>query len=207
MKLYLIRHGQTDWNVAGRIQGSTDIPLNAMGKRQAECLAKGMEERPVAKVFTSRLRRAYETGCAIGRSQNVPVERIEGLEEVGYGIWEGLTIDEIARRYPKELEQWYLSPVDVAPPEGESQTEVYERCGKAMEQIMGQAKEDIAIVSHGAMVVFLLEYLLQGSRGEEEEDIIVGNASISTIEYDPKTKVFALLELNDRRHLARLEKE
>ena len=54
MNLYLIRHGQTDWNVAGKIQGSTDIPLNDMGKRQAGCLAKGMERRPVTKVYTSK---------------------------------------------------------------------------------------------------------------------------------------------------------
>ena len=86
MKLYLIRHGQTDWNVAGKIQGSTDIPLNDMGRRQAACLARGMEKRPVEKVFTSTLSRAYETGLAIGKSQNVPVEQLEGEEEVGSGV-------------------------------------------------------------------------------------------------------------------------
>ena len=118
MKLYLIRHGQTDWNVAGKIQGSTDIPLNDMGRRQAACLARGMEKRPVEKVFTSTLSRAYETGLAIGKSQNVPVEQLEGLEEVGYGVWEGMTMEEIQEKYPKELELWYNSPVDVAPPEG-----------------------------------------------------------------------------------------
>ena len=118
MKLYLIRHGQTDWNVAGKIQGSTDIPLNDMGRRQAACLARGMEKRPVEKVFTSTLSRAYETGLAIGKSQNVPVEQLEGLEEVGYGVWEGMTMEEIQEQYPKELELWYNSPVDVAPRRG-----------------------------------------------------------------------------------------
>ncbi|MCI8536414.1 MAG: histidine phosphatase family protein [Hungatella sp.] len=205
MNLYLIRHGQTDWNVAGKIQGSTDIPLNDMGKRQAGCLAKGMESRPVTKVYTSKLKRAYETGYAIAESQKVPVEQIPGLEEVGYGVWEGLTTNEIAEKYPKELEQWYLSPVDVAPPQGESQTEVYERCGKAIDRIMAEAKGDVAIVSHGATVVFLLEYLLRGNRREDEEDIIVGNASISTIEYNPETREFRLAQLNDRSHLKGLE--
>lgn len=205
MRLYLIRHGQTDWNVAKKIQGSTDIPLNDMGKKQAGCLARGMEYRPVTKVYTSRLKRAYETGCAIAESQKVAVEKIPGLEEVGYGVWEGLTIEEIAEQYPKELEQWYSSPVDVAPPGGESQTEIYERGKKAIDRIMAEAKGDVAIVSHGAMVVFLLEYLLQGSRGEDEEDIIVGNASISTIEYDPENRKFRLVQLNDREHLKELE--
>ena len=205
MRIYLIRHGQTDWNVAKKIQGSTDIPLNEMGKKQAGCLARGMENRPVTRVYTSRLKRAYETGLAIAESQKIKAEQIPGLEEVGYGVWEGLTMEEIARQYPKELEQWYLSPVDVAPPGGETQTEVYERCKKAVDRIMSETEGDVAIVSHGATVVFLLEYLLQGSREEDEEDIIVGNASISTIEYDPKTRQFTLIQLNDREHLKELE--
>ena len=201
MKLYLIRHGQTDWNVAGKIQGSTDIPLNDMGRRQAACLARGMEKRPVEKVFTSTLSRAYETGLAIGKSQNVPVERLEGLEEVGYGVWEGMTMEEIQEQYPKELELWYNSPVDVAPPEGESQVQVYDRCGRALETILAKAQGDVAIVPHGATVVFLLEHLLKDTRKDEDEDIIVGNASISTIEYDPETRVFRLARLNDQEHL------
>jgi len=176
-----------------------------MGRRQAACLAKGMERRPVSRVFCSTLSRAYETAQAIGESQNVPVHRLPELEEVKYGYWEGLTMEEIEQRYPKELEQWYLSPVEVAPPGGETQTQVYERCAKAIGHIVGRMDGDVAVVSHGATVVFLLEYMLQGTGRDEEDDIIVGNASISTVEYDPGTKKFALVELNDRRHLDGLE--
>lgn len=201
MRVYLIRHGQTDWNVEGKIQGSTDIPLNDMGRRQAACLAKGMERRRVSRVFSSTLSRAHETAMAIGESQHVPVHCLRELEEVNYGKWEGLTMDEIAKRYPRELEQWYLSPVEVAPPGGETQTQVYERCAKAIDRILEQTDGDAAVVSHGATVVFLLEYMLQDEERNEEDDIIVGNASISTIEYDPETKKFTLAELNDRQHL------
>ena len=201
MRLYLIRHGQTDWNVAGKIQGSTDIPLNDVGRRQAACLAKGMERRPVSRVVSSARSRGGETALAIGESQHVPVHRLRELEEVNYGKWEGLTMDEIGERYPRELEQWYLSPVEVAPPGGETQTQVYERCGKAIDSILKQADGDVAVVSHGATVVFLLEYMLQDEGRDAKDDIIVGNASISTIEYDPQTKKFTLTELNDREHL------
>ncbi len=204
MKLYLIRHGQTDWNVAGKIQGSTDIPLNEMGKKQAACLAKGMEKRPVSRVFTSTLSRAYETAKAIGDSQNVPVYGLLELQEVNYGYWEGLTMEEIEQRYPKELQQWYLSPVEVAPPGGETQTQVYERCKAAIDHILEQGDGDVAVVSHGATVVFLLEYMLDGTGRDEEDDIIVGNASISTVEYDRDLKRFVLTELNDREHLSKL---
>ena len=101
MNLYLIRHGQTDWNVAGKIQGKTDIPLNETGKRQAACLARGMEKQPVVQIYTSSLKRALETAEIIGRRQNVKVKPMKELEEVGFGQWEGCTNEEIKRQYPQ----------------------------------------------------------------------------------------------------------
>lgn len=201
MNVYLIRHGQTDWNVEERIQGRTDIPLNETGRRQAAALAEGMRKRPVTKVFSSYLSRAYDTARAIADSQQVEVEILEGLEEVGYGVWEGLTMEEIAQRYPEELRQWYNSPVDMAVPEGESQIQVYERCARALERVRSWEEGDVAVVTHGATNLFLLELMLRGDSKGEEEDLIVGNASISTLEYDPKTGACTLLQLNDREHL------
>ena len=98
MRIYLIRHGQTDWNVEGKVQGSTDIPLNETGRRQAACLAKGMAGRPVVQIFSSRLKRAFETARTVGESQNVRVETGEGLEEISFGVWEGLGWGGIEKR-------------------------------------------------------------------------------------------------------------
>ena len=67
MKLYLIRHGQTDWNIQGKIQGSHDIPLNDTGRAQAKLVAEGMDSRPVTKIFSSTLVRAVETARMISR--------------------------------------------------------------------------------------------------------------------------------------------
>lgn len=199
MKIYLIRHGQTDWNVEGKIQGSTDIPLNETGRKQAACLARGMEKRPVVQIFSSYLKRAVETAAAIGRSQHVDVDVIRGLEEVGFGEWEGLTWPEIEKRYPKEYERWWLNPVDVAPPGGERQEDIYRRLAHVTEAILAQAHGDLAIVSHGAILAYLVEYLMRNHPMEEE--IIVGNASISTLEYSPITKDIAMIQANDTSHL------
>lgn len=201
----MIRHGQTDWNVAGKIQGSTDIPLNETGRNQAACLAKGMENRPVVQIFSSFLKRAVETAAAIGRSQHVDVDVIRGLEEVGFGEWEGLTWTEIQARYPKEYERWWLNPVDVAPPGGERQEDIYRRCANVAEAILAQAHGDLAIVSHGAILAYLVEYLMRDHPLEEE--IIVGNASISTLEYNPITKDIAMVQANDVSHLLDGENE
>ena len=91
MKLYLIRHGQNDWNLEGKIQGRTDIPLNKTGLEQAAMLAKGMEHRPVTRIFSSPLKRALQTAQIIGESRKAPVEIVEDLQEVDFGRWEGLT--------------------------------------------------------------------------------------------------------------------
>ena len=90
MKLYIIRHGQTDWNVQGRIQGRQDIPLNAAGRSQAQMLAKGMEKRPVTAIYSSPQLRAMETAKALAGNQGVEVIPLPELVEIGYGDWEGL---------------------------------------------------------------------------------------------------------------------
>ena len=100
MKLYLIRHGQTDWNIQGKIQGSHDIPLNDTGRAQAKLVAEGMDSRPVTKIFSSTLVRAVETARMIGDRQQVETYLVPGLIEVEFGKWEGMTWDEIKAKYP-----------------------------------------------------------------------------------------------------------
>lgn len=199
MKLYLIRHGQTDWNIQGKIQGRQDISLNETGRQQARLLSGGMDQRPVTQIFSSRQKRAVETAAMIGARQKVDVDVIEGLEEVDFGSWEGLTMDQIREQFPAEYERWTLNPVEVAPPGGETLTDVYQRCKRVAEGIIAQAKGDLAIVSHGATLAHLMSWLLRDH--PEAEEIIVENASITTIHYSPLTGDFTLLEANDTSHL------
>lgn len=202
MNIYLIRHGQTDWNTAGKIQGSTDIPLNETGRLQARMLAEGMKARPVVRIFSSTLGRAMETAGTVGRMQQVEVEPVEGLEEVGFGKWEGMTWADIQDRYPEEYRRWCLNPVEVSPPGGELQVEIRRRCKTAVDTILEKTngiKGDIAIVSHGATLAYMIEYLTREDPLEEE--IIVNNVSITTIHYSPLTGDFQLLDLNNTDHL------
>jgi len=199
MKIYLIRHGQTSWNVDGKIQGATDIALNEAGRQQAACLVKGMENRPVVQIFSSPLIRAVETAQAIGDSQHVKVELLEELKEVAFGDWEGMTWSAIREQYPKEYERWCINPVDVAPPGGELQADIRRRCKRVIDWILDQARGDLAIVAHGAILAYLVEYLMKDSPLDEE--IIVKNASITTVEYQAITKDLAMVQMNDVAHL------
>ena len=114
MKLYIIRHGQTDWNVEGKIQGRQDIPLNAAGRSQAEMLAKGMEKRPVTAIYSSPQIRAMETAETLARAQGVTVIPVPELAEIGYGDWEGRTASDILAKERKLYEEWWQHPATVA---------------------------------------------------------------------------------------------
>ena len=112
MRIFLARHGETDWNVERRIQGSTDIPLNENGIRQAHSLSSYLdrlfhaEGGFLSSIFTSPLMRAKETAEIVGRRLGVEVETVPGLEEMNFGICEGKTWIESKSLYPKELEEW-----------------------------------------------------------------------------------------------------
>lgn len=201
-KIYLIRHGQTDWNRAGKIQGMRDIPLNEAGREQARRLAEGMAGRPVARVFSSSLQRARETAQILADSQGIPLYLVKGLEEISYGDWEGMSMEEIRQRFPNEFAAWWEDSVEGAPPKGESQMDVLIRSARAMEAVKANMAEDsaeaVAVVSHGATICCILSWLL---KDQVPEELSVANVSVTTIGYDPVTGICELEALNDVRHL------
>ena len=180
MKLYIIRHGQTDWNIAKKIQGRQDIPLNERGRYQAVCLKKAMENRPVTAVFSSPQIRAMETAKAVAS-------------------WEGKTEEELLQEDRALYEAWWSHPAETAPPGGESIIQVNERCQKAWKEIKPQLTGDAAIVAHGGLLAHFMEQLL-GSESVAASTV-AHNASITTIEYEPETERFTLVEFDDYRHL------
>lgn len=205
MRVYLIRHGQTRWNLEGKIQGKTDVPLNEIGMEQAKLLAKAMEHKAVAAVYSSPLKRAYETARILAEEKSEPkppIVRVDGLKEVDFGLWEGLTWEQINSAYPKDFAGWDQNPLSHTPTGGEPRERCRDRCKAAMDFILNQAGEggDIAIVAHGGILVFVVDYLLRAQKDKNE--IIVKNASITTLQYDRGTGKGTLLRLNDVRHLA-----
>lgn len=205
MKLYLIRHGQTEWNIAGKIQGKTDIPLNETGLSQASLLAAAMETHEITAVYTSPLKRAYETACFVAGPHKLSVCPVEELREVDFGLWEGLTWEEIEKRYEKDFRLWDLNPVDHTPTGGEKKESSRARSRRAMERILSDADGDIVIVAHGGILVFVVSFLLAAQ--QDKNEVIVKNASITTVEYDKITGKGELLSLNDISHLKEIQQK
>ena len=199
MKLYIIRNGQKDWNIEKKIQGRQDIPLNERGRYQAGCLKKAMENRPVTDVFTSPQIRAMETAKAVASSSGSVVIPVKDLMEINYGSWEGKTEEELLQEDRALYEAWWSHPAETAPPGGESISQVNERCQKAWKEIKPQLTGDAAIVAHGGLLAHFMEQLL-GSESVAASTV-AHNASITTIEYEPETERFTLVEFDDYRHL------
>ncbi len=154
VKIYLIRHGQTDSNSGGQFQGRIDNPLNRKGIGQAEKLARFMRDVPLDAVYCSSLLRARMTAAPLAMSHNLPYRPMEELEEVSFGRWEGAGFKEIYARWPEEMTTFLTRPGDWTPPGGETFAQVQQRCERALRRILAEQGDgrSIAIVSHGGII-------------------------------------------------------
>jgi len=145
VRLVLWRHGQTLWNVEGRFQGQSDIPLDPVGEQQAERDARLLAALQPSAIYSSDLTRAAMTAAPLARLTGLTVISDKDLRERYGGLWEGLTDTEIREQYPVEHSQW-------RPPEGETSAVVADRACAAMERIADTLTPGTlaVVVSHGA---------------------------------------------------------
>lgn len=104
--ILLARHGETDWNGAGRIQGQADLPLNERGRRQASELAERLAGTPLVALYSSDLRRASETASIVAERKGMTVTALSALREIDVGEWSGLTRAEVEERFPGGFLRW-----------------------------------------------------------------------------------------------------
>jgi 2,3-bisphosphoglycerate-dependent phosphoglycerate mutase len=155
-ELWLIRHGQTDWNVDGRLQGQTDIPLNETGLTQARELAARLGEQAFRALYSSDLRRAAQTARVIGAALRLEVQLHRGLREICFGEWEGQTPAEIRQCYPQIIAERHQHPLDTRSPGGETDREVARRVAAAADEIVrAHPVGPVLVVSHGRALALL----------------------------------------------------
>lgn len=148
-KIILVRHGETDWNQVDRIQGWLDIPLNVEGIRQAEKLAAELSGMKIAAIYSSPLKRAWQTAQAIAGKQHLKVKKLSALKEINQGKWQGLLVSEAKNRDNGLYSHWLCKPLTVRPPQGESLEEVSRRAEKACQRIVNNhPQETVCLVTH-----------------------------------------------------------
>jgi probable phosphoglycerate mutase len=155
--LVLVRHAESTWNAERRWQGHEDPPLSARGREQVRALGRALAGQGIRAVVASDLERARETGRLVASSLGSTLELEPGLRELDVGAWGGLTLDEIAARWPEDLARLRAGDLDVRPGGGESRRELHARVMAAIESAAARhAGAPLALVTHAGVVRTLL---------------------------------------------------
>lgn len=179
--LWLVRHGQTDWNAEGRYQGQADPPLNAAGRAQAEGVAALLAGQAFAALCSSDLQRARETAQIAGRLLGLTATLDPRWREINLGDWEGLRVEEIVRRYPREWSRRLKNPLHARAPGGESLAQVAARTQAAADSAArAHPGGRVLVVSH-AVAMATLRCRARGRPLAEAYDLPPVNGSIEVI--------------------------
>lgn len=201
MKLLLTRHGQTDWNIAGRYQGQSDIPLNQTGQSQAEQLAKRLSTETIHAIYASDLSRAVDTASRIlsMQQQAAALQRDVRWRELSFGDWEGMNYKEMSAYSPDVFAKWMLDPQHISTPNGETLDHLAERVHAAFVELKNNHKDEtVLVVSHSGALQVLLALTL-GVDLNRYWQFRISQASLSELHVFPDSVTLNLL--NDTTHL------
>lgn len=134
MSNVLIRSGETDFDVEGRVQGTIDLPLTPRGRAEVEAAAEELRSVAIEVIYCSPAEPAFSTARVVGRALGIPVKPLRELDNMHFGLWQGMQLDEIRRKQPRVYKQWQESPSSVCPPEGETIDEVQARIQSALKK-------------------------------------------------------------------------
>jgi len=148
-KVYLVRHGQTAWNVGEIFRGRADIPLDETGKQEVHLAGEALKDETLHAVYSSPLSRSIETAENIAKFHNIPVTPFDPIIDISYGEWEGLENQEVKKKYPELHALWQREPHKIKFPGGESLDEVRFRTVKGLEDLLAKHEnENFVLVAH-----------------------------------------------------------
>ncbi|OYU43526.1 MAG: histidine phosphatase family protein [Burkholderiales bacterium PBB4] len=203
-RIIAIRHGETAWNAGLRLQGHTDIGLNAMGQWQAERVARALADESIDAVYSSDLSRAHATAQAVATYNTGLTEKTvtthTGLRERGFGSFEGQTYAQIAQDWPEESERWRTRDPHFAPPGGESLVQLRARIQRTVDELASRHMgEHIVLVAHGGVMDALYRLATQLDLSAPRSWAL-GNATINRLLWTPDG--LTLVGWADDQHLA-----
>lgn len=140
VQIVLIRPGSTDFDEQGRIQGTLDIPLNGQGSAKAQEIARELRDLKISIVYTAPCEAAWQTASIVAEALGVKVKKLDMLQNVNHGLWQGMEVDEIRRKHPKVFRQWQEQPENICPPQGEMLCDARERVKTALAKLVRKQK-------------------------------------------------------------------
>jgi len=200
MKLYLVRHGESEANKQGIYSGFLDTKLTEKGENQAKACYELLKHVKFEKVICSDLQRAHKTACIVSGLNEEELIVKEGLREMNFGRWEGLSHKEILENDKEYYENWMDDYYRVTTPEGESLNSFYERVNSEFDGIKKdhlfkstkdeeKKEKNILVVSHSGVIRALISKEIIGSM-EGYWKFAIDNCSVTVIEYDEKEYAF-----------------
>ena len=207
-KLILVRHGETDWNAEGRIQGMLDVPLNALGMEQAELAAAELARTiNVAELVSSDLVRTRETTTPIAEATGFEPRFDARIRERNFGVWQGKTYEEWRMLDAVGMARYNAGDPDYGPEGGETASQFLKRCVEAVtDLVLGSLEKTLILVTHGGVVSSMVRHA-QGLNPQSARTWSVPNASISEwrVEYVNDEPVFYVDHIGDVAHLEHAE--
>lgn len=182
-RILYIRHGETDWNVARRYQGQTDIPLNDKGMMQAAKVAERLAGEKIAAIYASDLQRAFYTAEKIAEKHELTVLPMREFREISFGEWEGSSFSSLDTGAREQIDKIFTDPANIEVPGGENFRQVQERAIRGVEMLVAKhPNETIAVVSHGAAIRTILCHAL-GMTLDHVWSIRQDNTAVNCIAY------------------------
>ena len=203
MKLILVRHGETDANKRGLIQGVSAAPLNELGLAQAEAAARAVEFEAPFALYASPLLRAAQTAAAIARRAGIEPVTESGLIEMDVGDFDGLTGRELRERFPDVMRRWDENAFDTVPPGGESLSNVRDRAWRTIQTLAQRHESDtvVAVTHNFTIQMIVCATLDMPPNGFRRLKVDLG--SITRMDVDPRRT--ALVSLNETMHLRHVQ--
>lgn len=188
--IYLVRHGQTEWNLENRMQGHQDSPLTAAGRLQAAKLHERLRTVDFAKVYASTSPRAIMTAEIISGKKREHIGRLDGLREINMGLWEGRQVGDIQKEYGEEFDNFFSRPHLYVPTAGgETYAKLRERAVSAVEAILSEAAQSdaqeghILVVTHRMTLRTLMNHFAGNALEGMGEAPDIPPASLSSIAF------------------------
>ena len=167
VQIVLIRPGSTDFDAQGRIQGTLDIPLSEQGSAEVSLVVQQLRDLKLEAVYASSCQAAWETATALAEGLDLKLKKLDKMQNLDHGLWQGMLVEDVRRKQPKVYRQWQEQPENVCPPEGEMLSQARARVQQAIAKLVKKHKSGtIGLVVPEPLASVVHSYLAQCELGD-----------------------------------------
>ena len=190
LQIVLIRPGSTDYDQQQRIQGALDVPLNDQGNSEVAQIIDELGEKEIETLYAPPCEPAQQTGKAIAKGLGVKLKKLDRMQNLDYGLWQGMLVNDVRHKQPKVYRQWQDQPENVCPPEGEMLGQAQDRVRAAITKLLKRHKEGvIGLVVPEPLASLVRRFVQQDELGDLWK-VTNGHGQWQVLEIEPE-KVLA----------------